>query len=183
MLPVTRRGEAASKLECRKLTKRRKGMKYGCEVYSGKGIKSGFQVPVFFDLFNLSNLSHLIKGTVPLLNPQTPRYSFCMETHRSPSSLTLTTSVHLQKGLYQRKRRVWKTPLCGRKSRVCTAAWKPKQQPRRGVLQFLPFLREPCFSSTGPSLRTSTCKLAVFHVRGNKTVSKLSKAVTTLHKQ
>lgn len=142
-----------------------------------------FQIPVFFDLFHLSNLPLLIKGTVPLLDPQTPFYSFCMETHWSLSSLTPTTFVHLQKGWQWQKRRIWKTPFCSRKPRICPTAWELKKKPRRDVLQFFPFTRELCFSSKGATLRVSMSKTAIFHARGNKIVSKSWKAITTLHKQ
>lgn len=104
--------KAASRHECRRTTKRRKGKKHYREIYSGKGVKSRFQVPVFFDLFNLSNLSQLvIKGTVPLLSTLRLHVIPFAWKHTGPQVLTLTIFVLLQKGLYQPKRKGWKAPF------------------------------------------------------------------------
>lgn len=91
--------KTASKHECRRIMKRKKGKKYCHEIYSGKRIKSRFQVSVFFDLFNLSNLSVGKRNSAVTLNPQAQCYSFSMDTHRSPRSHPYDF-VRLQKGAY-----------------------------------------------------------------------------------
>lgn len=125
--------------------------------------KYRFQVPVFFDVFNLSNLSQLVKGTVPLLSMLILSVIPFAWKHIGPQVLTLTVFVHLQKGLYQGKRKGWKAPFVAQVLNLLYCL-ETGEKPRRDIFQFFLFMSELCFSSKGPNLRN--CIRWVFSMLG-----------------